>query len=232
VTDERQPAEGATSAHQRFSLAEILNTVSHDIRAALAVTSGAAHELANNQRAALGDVERQFVAMIQRGNDRLARLATNLVHLADLADGQLDLHRVRTALNTLVRQVTDELRQKYGARIRLEVVIPEAEVFALVDAERTRQVMGSILGWALASARQVVTVRLGNDGLVTIEDDGPPRGDRGRAVGEGGGKRVSSVALAYATAEGVLAAQGGSFATESLGPTSGFRVHLSLGPAA
>ncbi len=215
---------------ERFSVAEVLNTVSHDIRAALAVTSGAAQELAGGQSPA--ELQRQLVGMIQRGNDRLARLAGNLVHLADLWEGRLQLQLARTALTPLVSQVVEELRQKQAARLRLELAPPAAEVWGMIDAERTRQVVGNVLGWALASARALVTVTLTAEpgGVVLIDDDGPPRGDPGQALGDAH-KRVSSVALAYAVSEAVLRAQGGSFVTEA-GKPSGFRARLQLGPAA
>jgi K+-sensing histidine kinase KdpD len=228
VADQRQSAD---DLRDRFSVGEILNTVSHDIRAALSVTSGAAHELLTGSHGGGDDMHKQLVAMIQRGNDRLGRLAGNLVHLADLWEGRLELHRSSTALGPLVAAVGEELRQKHGARVKLVVDLPAREVTAVIDADRTRQVLGNILGWSFANARKQVTLRLLAEpgGVVVIEDDGPPRGERGRAVGgEDSGKRVSSVALAYAVSQEVLTAQGGSFSTEVLPDNAGFSVRVAV----
>jgi len=223
-------AEASERLRERFSVPEVLNTVCHDVRATLSVTAGSATELGSPEYGPLNDVQQQLVAIIQRGNLRLARLAGNLAQLSELWEGSLELRPSRADLAALVRQTLDELRrQDPQSKIVCEVSLPDQPLTAQLDIERTRQVLVNILGIALSVAHGRVTVSLAASNgaaVLRVEDDGP---ERRRTVPREGIKRVSSTELALAVSEGLLFAQGGTLTLES--PTSGpggCRVNVTL----
>ena len=214
----------------RFTVAEILNTICHDIRATLSVTAGSVAELASVEYGPLTDMQRQLVGILQRGNLRLTRLAGNLAHLSELWEGTAELHPTRVDLAALVRQVTDDLtRQDTQSRIRCELVVPNERLEAEVDLERTRQALVNIIGIALALAHTrvaVVVQRNGGRAEVSIEDDGPERHMISRAMGA---KRVASTELTLAITEHLLRLHAGELQIESpLGPTGGCRTVVSM----
>jgi signal transduction histidine kinase len=200
----------------RFGVAEMLNTICHDVRATLSVTAGSAAELTSPDCGPLTDMQRQLISIIQRGNIRLARLAGNLMVLADLWDGTLELRPTRVDAAALVREAVDELgRQDPANRARFDLRLPDAAVTLDLDVERFRQMLANVLGIAFAVAHTVVTVSLAQtpDAVeLTVEDDGP---ERRRGPATTAAKRVSSTELAMSVCEGLIRAQGGSLIIES-----------------
>ncbi len=219
-------ARGGRVLREQFDIVEVLNTACHDVRAALAVTGGSANELASPEYGALTDVQSQLVAMIQRGNQRLARLASNLMQLADMWEGGGELRTTRVELGLLVRQSLEEARRLEAAsKVSVEVAAMAGTV--LLDVDRSRLVLSNVLGVGLGVARSRLRLSSPAEGSLVIEDDGPDRGGRGvKLEGASASKRVSSTALIFAVSAALMEAQGGSLKIESVeGPLS-FRVTL------
>jgi signal transduction histidine kinase len=226
TSDRSDPGEALRA---RFSAPEVFNTICHDVRAALSVTSGSAFELASGDHGLLNETQTQFLGMIQRGNLRLSRLAGNLMVLSDLWDGTLTLRLARIDASRLVVELVDELRRADPAsRVEVAVKCPPAPVEATLDPEGLRLALANLVGTAMgvAQRRVVVDLTVQPSGLeLTIEDDGPER--RPSAGGEL--KRVSSAELALAVCDGLVRAHGGELRTETpLGPKGGFRAILRL----
>jgi signal transduction histidine kinase len=214
----------------RFGVPELLNTVCHDVRATLSVTSGSTTELGSGDYGSLTDAQRQLIGIIQRGNGRLARLAGSLMHLADLWDEALELRPTRADLTVLVRQCADDLgRQDPSSRAGFVLRQPQGPVNLWLDIERFRHVLVSVLAMAMAVAQAHVIVSLGeSDDRVelTVEDDGP---ERKRCSAAEGVKRVSSTELALAVCEGLVKAHGGTLDMQTpTQPQGGTRVRICL----
>ncbi len=230
------PDDPGRELRDRFSVAEVLNTVCHDVRATLSVTAGSATELGAPDYGPLTDMQRQLVAIIQRGNVRLARLAGNLMALAELWDGTLEVHAAPTDVVALVRQTADDLRkQDSGSRVQLELAAAPASATVAVDPDQFRQVLSNLLGLAFSLARSRVAVTItdaGDSVELAVEDDGP---ERKRTQPSSAIKRVSSTELALAVCEGLLRAHGGSLEVASpLGAAGGCRTVARIprsGPA-
>lgn len=215
-----EPTEPKGLLRTRFSVADVLNTVCHDVRASLAVTTGSANELSSPDYGELSDLQVQLVGMIQRGNQRMARLAQNLMYLAELWEGGLELSLARHDLATFVRQGIDELRkQEPHNKVNVELELPDSPVETELDIERTRHVLFNIISMALAVARSRVRIALTQDVsavVLTVEDDGPERNLPAAAASTNGGpgarphKKVSSAALVYSVSEALMVAMGGT----------------------
>jgi signal transduction histidine kinase len=215
---------------ERFSVPELLDTICHDVRATLAVTAGSATELGSTAYGPLSDVQRQLVAIIQRGNGRLARLANNLMQISDLWAGQLEPKPTRCDLRNLVAQLLEETqRADTPGRIHTRLELPTEPVEVQVDLERTRHALANPIGIAMAVARRELTIGLfikESTAELVVEDDGP---DRTQGRRPQGAKRVSSTELALAVSQALLALQGGELTAESpLTKAGGCRVVIRL----
>ncbi len=221
VQDVAASAAARDLLRARFSCTDVFNTICHDVRAALAVTTGSATELASPDYGALSEMQGQLLAMIQRGNARLARLAANLMQLAELWDGAFEARHSRTDISSLLQRVCTEVQRNEASRVGLSCTA-QGDLFAVVDPDVTHHVLANVIGTALAVARNEVSVVASGDAgaiEIVVTDDGPERPTgRDRQPGGGPGKRVSSTALAYSISEALMQAQGGTLSLAS--PTS------------
>jgi signal transduction histidine kinase len=218
------PSELGDLLRARFSVPEVLNTVCHDVRAALSVTSGSAGELATGDHGPLNEMQTQLLGMIQRGNLRLSRLAGNLMVLSDLWDGTLSLRLARVDAPRLVSELVAELRRNDPlCRAEIAVSCPPSPVEVTLDAERVRQVLANLISTSMSVAQRRVSVTLTVQPArleVTVEDDGPER----KPAAKSELKRVSSAELALAVCDGLVLAHGGELRTETpVTPKGGFR---------
>jgi signal transduction histidine kinase len=119
---------------------EFVALISHDLRTPLTSIMGYL-ELAMDDDA-LGDEPRSYLEVVQRNSDRLLRLVNDLLFVARLEAGELDLHSSEVDLGACVRQAVEEARpraQAKGIELGCEVQsVPEiradrGRMFQLLD---------------------------------------------------------------------------------------------------
>jgi signal transduction histidine kinase len=93
---------------------EFVALISHDLRTPLTSIMGYV-ELAMDDEL-LGEEPRSYLEVVQRNSDRLLRLVNDLLFVARLEAGELDLHPAEIDLGAVVRQAVEEARPRAAGK--------------------------------------------------------------------------------------------------------------------
>lgn len=206
--------ESGVAARER-----LIADASHELRAPLAALRA---ELDVSLRHdSMSDEARDVLHSVREEASRMARIVDNLLTLARVDDGQLELLRSSQELNEIARRAADTYRVT-AAAAGVSLDVAGESVRAPADPDRLAQVIGNLLDNAIRVSPRGAVVRVGvsrRDGVaqIVVHDDGPgipvDRRDRifdrfarvdparGRAGGAG---------LGLAISREIIAAHGGS----------------------
>ena len=249
---ERKQAEAALhEANERLREAdrrkdEFLGMLSHELRNPLAPIRNASYLL--RQAPPGSDQATRAQLVIERQTEHLTRLVDDLLDVTRIARGKIELRRSQVDLREIVVRAAEDFRLPMDDRgIAFRTALPDAPVWALVDATRVTQVVGNLLHNAAKFTRRgdEVTLSLavaGDDAVVTVRDSGAGidaallpsifdpfvQGERTLARTEGG------LGLGLALVKGITELHGGTATVSSRGRGMGseFEVRLPLSAAA
>jgi signal transduction histidine kinase len=126
---------------------EFVALISHDLRTPLTSIMGYL-ELALDDDG-LGEEPRSYLEVVQRNSDRLLRLVNDLLFVARLEAGELDLHPTELDLGACVRQAVEEARPRAagkGIELGCEVQsVPELQA----DRGRMFQLLDNLISNAI-----------------------------------------------------------------------------------
>ena len=136
--------------------AELLGTVSHELRGPLASIKGYAATLLRHEHRLTREERHQFLLAIHEASDRLAVIIARLLDLSQLETGQavlehspVDMVRlVREAIAAMEEQVTASLPNRFVFTLRLENAdgLPDRIVpLILADPRRLREMLDQLL---------------------------------------------------------------------------------------
>ena len=222
---------------------EFVANVSHELRTPLSLIKSAAETLidgAKNDPA----IATRFLEIIDKHANRLTLLIDDLLLLARLDSGRVELHLQPVLLRSLAQEVMDDFAIVARARgVHLENAVP-AGLAAKADPDRFRQVLANLVDNAIkygrAEGHVVASGRTLDSGRVELglRDDGPGipaeatarvferffRVDKARSREQGG------TGLGLAIVKNVIQAHGGEVRVESA-PGAGTEFFITL-PAA
>jgi len=225
---------------------DFVANVSHELKTPLSSIKGYAETLLDG---ALEDQEhaRGFVETIHRQADHLAKLINDLLDLARIEAGKMELRPVPLNLQEIIPQIIQTLRPLWeakGLRVRFEALpsLPPT----LADPGAVRQILSNLLDNAIKFTPQdgQITVRTSNQIdhlLIEVKDSGigisssdlPRIFERFYRATAGAPRSPESTGLGLAIVKHLVLAQGGQVWAESeLGRGSTFYVSLPLAVAA
>jgi len=173
--DERRSAERALVAADRRK-DEYLAMLAHELRNPLAPIRNAVTIISR-----LGQAEPQTAwaaRVIERQTETLAKLLDDLLDVARIARGKVQLDRMPVELSVLVERAVEVARPLIEARRHtLTVAVPAQALFVDGDLIRLTQVLANLLNNAAKYTDEGGTIRLSlthQDGLgvIAVEDDG------------------------------------------------------------
>ncbi|MEW6133754.1 MAG: ATP-binding protein [Pseudomonadota bacterium] len=237
----RNAAQAANQAKSVF-----LANMSHELRTPLNAILGFSNLMRKDP--GLSDGQRQNLDIINRSGEHLLTLINDVLDMAKIEAGRVQLEEAPFDIGSMVRNVTDMMQIRASEK-GLRLLVDQSSKFPrylVGDEARLRQVLINLLGNAIKFTEQGgVTVRLGARRdrqprlLVEVEDSGPgiaPE-DQKRIfepfvqLGEQGINRGTGLGLTIARQ--FVQLMGGSLSLEStLGKGSIFRVELPLKEAA
>ena len=236
---ERKAAEIALrEADQRKDI--FLATLAHELRNPLAPIRNAAQMLSSPK---LGPEQLQWAqSVIQRQVKHMALLLDDLLDVARITQGKLDLKKQRITLNSIIDSAVEAARPLLDSKShRLTVTLPSEPVTLDADPLRLSQVIGNLLTNAAkytdAGGHIMLTGRIVDGGLsVSIKDNGigiPAESLKGIFAMffqvEGAGDRSEGgLGIGLALVSGLVELHGGSVEakSEGLGRGSEFVVQL------
>ena len=130
--------------------AEFLANVSHELRTPLTAILGFAEVLASGMDGPLNQAQIEDVGTVQASSRHLLELIDDLIDVATIESGQVQLALGSVDIKELVRESVETMRPQAGEKgISLEVESIEPALRAAADAGRLREIVLNLLSNAL-----------------------------------------------------------------------------------
>jgi len=142
----RLEADAARGEAERTNRAkdEFLAMLAHELRNPLSVIVNAIAVI--NRGAVLPPPSRRAGAMLERQAEHLARLLDDLLDVARITSGRIELELERADLGPVVRYAVEAQRHRLDAkRQHLALALPEGPLTVLGDPVRLQQVVGNLV---------------------------------------------------------------------------------------
>lgn len=230
-------------AAQREAQMTFLGGVAHDLRNPLSVLKVAVANLRSDRPLPPEPKVRKMLEMVGRQVGRLERMVTDLVDLAGIEAGKLQVKLERYDLRALIGGVT-ELFEGGSRRHRLVVSMPDEEVPVRADPLRIEQVLGNLVSNAIKYSPEADRVEISlsrrvseallcviDHGIGIREEDQSRLFEPFRRVGFSA-EEIPGAGLGLFVVRQIVEAHGGRIEVQSA-PDRGstFCVYLPLAPA-
>ncbi len=222
---------------------DFVANVSHELRTPLSLIKSAGETLIDGGKDDPVALTR-FLEIIDKNANRLTLLIDDLLLLARLDSGNMELRLATVLIGPAVQEAIEDLSSKARSReVLLSSQIPPGTA-AEVDAERLRQVLANLIDNAIkygaVNGRVVVSARVLPDRKVElcIADDGPGIPDEAKAriferfyrIDKARSREQGGTGLGLAIVKNIITAHGGDVRVESA-PGQGTKFFVTL-PAA
>jgi two-component system phosphate regulon sensor histidine kinase PhoR len=216
--------------------------VSHELRTPIASIAAAAETLAEGETEEADTA--QLLDLIRRQSDRMRELIDDLMDLAQIESGAVELRKEVLSLPGLLRDVARDLEPAASARSIRVVIDANGDVPVDADRRRLGQIVRNLLDNAIKFSRDGGTVRLdagreGREVFFSIVDEGPgiPRAEQEKIfqrfyqIDRSRSKARPGTGLGLAIVKHLVQLHGGRVEVESeAGKGSTFRVRLPAAP--
>jgi len=144
--------------------ADLISKIAHELRSPLTSVKGFSATLVKRWDRFTDEQKLQFVQTINSDAERMGRIVSEVLDLARLESGRLELHRTEVDLSAIASKAAEHLKDLPGAdRVKIEI---EDGFMAFADAERLQHVIGNLLENA---------IKFSDEGDIRVEaerDDG------------------------------------------------------------
>lgn len=210
--------------------ADLLRSVSHDLRTPLTAISGKADLLATEGELLDAETRRKTASDIHDEAEWLTEVVENILSMTRLEDGAVTLNMQPEAVEDVVAAALEHVLRDTGHHV-VRVEAPDELVIAQMDARVVSRVIMNLVNNALAytPAGCHITISWERDGQwarITVADDGPgiPENERERvfepfytsATGSSDGHR--GIGLGLPLSKAIVEAHGGTIDVLSVEP--------------
>jgi signal transduction histidine kinase len=221
---------------------DLVATVAHELRSPLTGVKGFVQALLNRWDRLNDEQKRLMLTTVSADADRLTRLIAELLDVARIDTGRLQLHRRPSDAGVLTRRIVDSVSAGTARPISLDVADGLPDIHA--DPDKFTQVVTNLVENAVRHGEGTVTVTLAPLGpgqlgdqpgvRITVDDQGEgiPADMRLRVVTKfwKGGKRGGS-GLGLYLVNGLTKVHGGTVSIEDA-PGGGARIEVAWPAAA
>jgi signal transduction histidine kinase/ActR/RegA family two-component response regulator len=227
---------------------EFFSTLSHELRTPLTPILGWAHLL--KQFAGFDPMLEQGIDIIERNAKQLSELIKDLLDLTRIISNKVELERVPTDVDALVRTAVAQMLPQAKARgISVEMSLPDQPIVSVVDPMRIQQVISNLLGNSVKftpeGGRASVVLKREEDGkgvapilVIEVIDTGigmdpeflPFVFERFTQAHEGMDRQFGGLGLGLAITRAIVELHDGTVTAHSDGPGRGscFTVRLPI----
>jgi two-component system sensor histidine kinase KdpD len=235
-----ESVELARKAETESMRNSLLNAISHDLRTPLAVLVGASSSLATDSERLTDAAKRELIATIHEESTRMSTLVDNLLDMARLESGAVELARQWTPLEEIVGGVLSRLGPTLATH-PVAVHLPNDLPMVNVDPVLLAQVFANLLENAVkytpvGTAIEISAQKLPGRIAVDVADSGPgiPHGEEGKLFDKfyrlQREAAQSGVGLGLAICKAIVAAHGGTISVANrAGGGAVFRFELPAG---
>lgn len=175
-------------AHVRALQDEFVSRVSHELRTPLAAIKASIGVVLANEPPETPDVIHRLLTNIDVAAEQMSHMVANLLELARLSAGRVELRPGPSDLRSVVLQAItgiEALAHRRGQHI--ETDLPDIPCAAPTDPPRIERALVNVLSNAIRYGRANGTIRVslmcdGSEALLSVFDDGPgvPESECGR----------------------------------------------------
>lgn len=173
----REKAQAALMAQKEQMRANLLRSMSHDLRTPLTSISGNASNLLSEENWFDEETKRQLYWDIYDDSIWLINLVENLLSISKIEEGRLNLHFTTELLDEVVTEAFNHINRKKEEH---EIILNLSEefLFVKIDAHLIMQVIINILDNAIKYTQRnskiiITTEKREYQAVVSIADDGP-----------------------------------------------------------
>lgn len=177
LDNEKAKEEAAIIAQNEKLRANLLRTISHDLRTPLTSISGNASNLCSHYKMLDDETREQMFSDIYDDSEWLIRLVENLLSVTRIENGEMQLNKSLEVLDDVVEEALKHIDRN---RTEHDIRVSQSEdlVIANMDAKLITQVIINIVNNAIKYTQQgsVIQVEYGNEDdmvYVRISDNGP-----------------------------------------------------------
>jgi signal transduction histidine kinase len=228
--------------------ADLIATVAHELRSPLTSVKGFTATLLARWHRFTDDQKQMMLHTVEADADRVVRLIAELLDVARLDSGRMELHRVALDLHTLIAAQVEACVAGGVPPERFRIAVPRDLPPVAADPDKLRQVLANLLENAVRHGGGTVTIEAeaeidrsgrlhtvsGLEGVssvaVAVSDEGPgiPDDQLNRVFTRfwRGGRR-GGTGLGLSIVKGLVEAHGGSVAVDRA-PGGGARFRFTL----
>jgi K+-sensing histidine kinase KdpD len=223
----------------------LLDAVTHDLRTPLTSVKAAVTTLLGEAEVTLDDeARREFLEVINEEADRLNHFVENMVELARIEAGAINLRRRWSSVEEIVamaRARAESLTRGHRLEVELESELPAARVDATLIAEVLYSLIDNAAKYSPAGSRIKISARRAEDEMIMIAVEDEGRGIPAelrervfdkffRATAEGAASlgRPKGLGMGLAIARGIVEAHGGRIWVERGAARLGARVAFTM----
>jgi signal transduction histidine kinase len=249
---ERSARAEAESAHKELALKneqlveadrlkdEFVALISHDLRTPLTSIMGYLELVLDDHN--LSEEQRGYLSIVDRNADRLLHLVNDLLFVARLEAGQLDLHPAELDLAAVVRQSVAEAEPRAAAR-GVELACEASDVPVMkADKGRMFQLLDNLVSNAikftpeggdvrvsLARVNGFVRLEVADNGIGIDADEQQRLFERFFRASTASDQQIPGTGLGLYIARAIVEAHDGSISVESVpGEGTSFRIDLPV----
>jgi signal transduction histidine kinase len=143
---QRLAAEAARAHELTQMKSEFVTLVAHELRSPLTAITGYVELLLEGPVDASAEAQRESLGIVQRNADRLLHLIDDLLDIARIEAGKVELRRTRLDLPGLIQEVAKALRPQIEAKgQQLTIDLADALPGVSGDADRVTQILTNLL---------------------------------------------------------------------------------------
>lgn len=221
-------------------VADMISKIAHELRSPLTSIKGFSSMLVSRWDRFTDEQRLQFVETIRADADRMGRIVSEVLDLARMEAGRLELHPLPVSVAEVVARANERMTELPGAE-RVRISVPQ-EIVVWADPDRLEHVIANLLENAIKfSDEGEITVEAHSDGgswvqlVVTdvgvgIEEERVDSIFAGPTPTSGSKATPSGSGLGLYLSRGIIEAHGGSIeVTSEAGKGSAFSITLPAG---